>query len=94
LVHLSFRDISLAIENIRAAQTTFVLTTTFPEQRDNVDIATGDWRPLNFQAPPFSWPQPLQLLVEGCTEGDGLFADKSLGLWRVNELPSLALSNS
>jgi SAM-dependent methyltransferase len=87
LVHLSFSDVERAIANIRAARPTYLLTTTFPEQRTNEEIRTGDWRPLNLQAPPFHWPPPEELLVEECTEGNGLFADKSLGLWRVDALP-------
>jgi len=29
----------------------------------------------------------LRLLNENCTEGDGAFGDKSLGLWRVDDIP-------
>lgn len=87
LVHLSFADIRRVVVNVASADIKFLLTTTFPAQPSNADIVTGDWRPLNLQAPPFSWPPPLELLNEGCTEGAGLFADKSLGLWRVNGLP-------
>lgn len=88
LVHLSFRDILRALENIRCAHITYLLTTTFPEQDANADIVTGDWRPLNLEAPPFGFSPPLELINEHCTEGDGLFADKSLGLWRVVDLPA------
>lgn len=87
LVHLSFADIASAVANIRASRTTYLLTTTFPGQQVNEDIATGDWRPINLQAAPFGWPPPEQLLTENCTEGGGLFADKSLGLWRVEAIP-------
>ncbi len=85
LVHLSFSDITRALANLRASGSTYLLTTTFPQQATNVDIRTGDWRPLNLQAPPFNWPAPRELLVEECTEGGGVFADKSLGLWRLRE---------
>lgn len=83
LVHLSFQDIARAVANIRASGATWLLTTTFPQPQVNDDIRTGDWRPLNLEAAPFHWPKPEELLVEECTEADGLFADKSLGLWRV-----------
>ncbi|MEO8451290.1 MAG: hypothetical protein ABI647_15960 [Gemmatimonadota bacterium] len=83
LVHLSFADVGRALANIRSARITYLLTTTFPEEALNVDIATGDWRPLNLEREPFSFPPPLALLPEGCTEGDGRFQDKSLGLWLV-----------
>lgn len=86
LVHLSFADIARAIANLRASRITYLLTTSFPGQPVNEDIRTGDWRPLNLQAAPFHWPSPEDILVEECTEGDGLFADKSLALWRLDAL--------
>lgn len=86
LVHLSFADIDRAIANLRTAHVSYLLTTTFPSQPTNEDIHTGDWRPLNLEAAPFHWPTPQELLIEGCTEANGLFADKSLGLWRVDAL--------
>lgn len=87
LVHLSLADISRALANIRRSEITFLLATTFPAEPDNLEIVTGDWRPLNLEAPPFGFPRPLELINEGCTEGDGRFRDKSLGLWRVSDLP-------
>jgi SAM-dependent methyltransferase len=87
LVHLSLTDARRALANIRRSDITYLLTTTFPAEPTNVDVVTGDWRPLNLQRPPFGFPEPLELLVEGCTEQQGLFADKSLGLWRVADLP-------
>jgi SAM-dependent methyltransferase len=88
LVHLSFSDIERAIANIRRSGITYLLATTFPDEPANRDVITGDWRPLNFEQPPFGFPRPLEVLTEGCTEQGGLFADKSLALWRVAELPS------
>jgi hypothetical protein len=52
-----------------------------------LDLPCGDWRPLNFEQPPFGFPRPIEVLREGCTEQEGLFADKSLALWRVADLP-------
>lgn len=86
LVHLSFADIGRALANLRRAAIPWLLTTTFPEEPSNEDIVTGDWRPLNLERAPFHFPPPARLLNEGCTEGDGRFADKSLGLWRVADL--------
>jgi hypothetical protein len=31
----------------------------------------------------------MRILNEGCTEGRGVFADKSLGLWRTADLRDL-----
>jgi hypothetical protein len=86
LVHLSFADIVRAIANLRRSRITYLLTTTFTEQRDNEDIRTGDWRPLNLEIAPFNWSRPEHILNEECTEANGVFADKSLGLWRLDTL--------
>ena len=85
LVHLSFADSFKALANIRESGALYFMTTTFPDEAQNKDIPTGGWRPLNLQKPPFSFPEPILLLNENCTEMDGAFADKSLGLWRIAE---------
>jgi len=83
LVHLSFADIYRALENLCSSQSGYILTTTFTEKTDNRDIATGQWRVLNLERAPFMLPRPLKTINEGCTEGDGAYRDKSLGLWRI-----------
>lgn len=87
LVHLSFEDIGKALGNIRRSGIIYLLTTTFPDCAENEDITTGDWRLINLERPPFSFPAPLRLIDEQCTEGSGRYRDKSLGLWRVSDLP-------
>ncbi len=86
LVHLSFADARAALANVSRSPIAYFLSTTFADCRENEDIVTGDWRPINLQRPPFSLPTPIRLISEQCTEGDGLFTDKSLGLWRVDQL--------
>ena len=86
LVHFSFDDVFRALQAICDSGSSYLLTTTFTDKRRNRDIATGQWRPLNLQVAPFHLPAPLQLLRERCTEGDGAYADKSLGLWRVDDI--------
>ncbi|MER7083354.1 hypothetical protein SAMN02982929_00147 [Saccharopolyspora kobensis] len=90
LVHLDFERIRAALRNIRDSGVRYLLTTTFPELAVNVDIQTGDWRPLNLQLAPFAFPEPLEVITEGCREGDGHYADKALALWRVADLPRLS----
>lgn len=88
LVHFSQADIAEALASFRRTGATYLLTTTFVGERDNRDIATGDWRPLNLQRPPFSFPAPLALVDERCHHTGGIYADKRLGLWRLQDLPS------
>jgi hypothetical protein len=86
LVHLSNADVLAALRNIVGGEISWLLTTTFPDETENVDIVTGDWRPVDLTAGPFNLPPPVELLNEGCTEQSGAFSDKSLGLWSVSDL--------
>lgn len=81
LVHLSNKDVARALANLARSGSRYLLATTFPGRTTNVDIKTGDWRPLNLELSPFCLPPPLRLINEKCAEGDGAYADKSLGLW-------------
>lgn len=86
LVHLSFADTFTGLRNICDSGSRYLLTTTFPSRQTNADIVTGMWRTINLEAPPFSLPPPLMLINEECTESDGEFRDKSLGLWKVADI--------
>lgn len=87
LGHFSFIDIHAAVRNFKRSKSTYLLTTTFPKHDLSVDIQTGYWRPLNLQLPPFNFPRPIRLINEHCSEDDNAYTDKSLGLWRISELP-------
>lgn len=86
LVHFSFADIERAMANLRRSGSTWLLTTTFPGQAANEEIVTGDWRPINLEQAPFNFPAPEYVLNEQCTENNGLFADKSLSLYRIHRI--------
>jgi SAM-dependent methyltransferase len=90
LVHLSYAETRRAIDNFRRSGATWLVTTTFPDRRDNHDIKTGDWRPINLERAPYGFPAAVELINERCDEVDevlGAFPDKSLGLWRLADLP-------
>jgi hypothetical protein len=86
LVHFSFQEVFNALRNFKKSQSTYLLTTTFTGARPNPEIAMGSWHPLNLQLPPFNLPPPLRVIHEKCTEAGGIYADKSLGLWRLKDL--------
>ena len=86
LIHLRDHEIFRALANFKRSGSKYLLTTTFPG-RINEDLEfTGMFRPLDLQAAPFNFPPPLRLLSENCTECEGAFADKSLGLWLLSSL--------
>jgi hypothetical protein len=89
LVHLSFRDAEKTLANFKRSGSRYLLTTTFPARETNVELSAGMiWRTLNLERAPFNLPPPLRLINENCSEAGGAFADKSLGLWRLEDLPS------
>lgn len=87
LVHFSFRDVERALAAFRRSGAAYLLTTTFPRLETNRDIVTGEWRPINLEIAPFQLPPPLRLLDEEYRGDGGRYADKSLGLWRLGDLP-------
>lgn len=91
-VHFSFHDIEATLENIRQSSRKFLLTTSFTDCEVNEDIISGDWRVLNPEKPPFSFPRALATINEKCTEGNGAFSDKVLALWKVEDIPQRILT--
>lgn len=86
LVHLSFKDIFLALHNVCDSGSKYLLTTTFTRRKNNHDIATGQWRALNMEAAPFMLPEPLKTISEQSTEGNGAYKDKALSLWEISDI--------
>ena len=103
LVHFSFAHIVKSLANIRSSNSKWLMTTHFPETKSNVEIATGQWRPVNLTLPPFNFQEPHILLREISekaiiemqnTEENEEFLnwmlrwkDKSLGVWKISDLP-------
>jgi hypothetical protein len=86
LVHLSYANIRAVLANVARSSIRYLLMTSFPGRGGNRDVQDGDWRTLDFQAPPFSFPEPRLTIVEDCEEEEGSYADKSLLAWRVADL--------
>lgn len=84
--HLPHGDIIEALRNIKRSGSTYLLTTTFPERTKNEELNRFGWRPLNLQLSPFDLPPPIIVINENCTERDGQYSDKSLGLWKIPDL--------
>jgi hypothetical protein len=92
LEHLSFEHSFRALENFRRSGSKYLLATTYTQRTHNRDIVSGaSWRPNNLQQPPFGFPPPIQLINEECSEGRGKWSDKSLGLWRIDDLPQFRI---
>lgn len=86
LVHLPQASVITALLNIVDNDAhEWIGMTTFPG-RTNVDIELGQWRPIDLCAAPYSLPFPTYLFVERCTEQEGSYSDKCLGIWTLRQL--------
>jgi hypothetical protein len=85
LVHLSFREIHLALENIKASAPRFIAMTTFPGQPKNIETVIPYWRALNMQLPPFGFPEPIEL-IKDFSEVQKNDQGKYLGIWSIDKL--------
>ena len=88
-IHLSLADIIRALSNIKKSGISYIFTTTYLNRSENPDIQTGQWRPLNLQKKPFSLPEPLKLIDENCSLGDGQYSDKRLGVWDLSKIDNI-----
>jgi Methyltransferase domain len=84
LVHFSYKDIQRALDAMKASGSRYLMSTTFPSHT-NYNIITGDWRPINLQAKPFNFPPPI-LMENEFTSEDERYADKSLAVWKIEDL--------
>jgi hypothetical protein len=88
-IHLSFANICKILKNYKRSGSAYLLLSTYTKQeRVNVDVDHFfiDGRALNMRNFPFFFPEPLLVINEGCTEGNGNYTDKSLALWKLKEI--------
>ena len=91
LAHLSYEDIVSAIRNIKKSGAAYLLASTFPRMLENdIDIRTGDFRPVNLQAPPFNFPAPIMFFEEVSAEDNMVYWKKTLCLWRLDAIELLS----
>jgi SAM-dependent methyltransferase len=92
LVHFCSDDIKRSLANVRASGASWLMTTCHPYARRNVDILTGQWRPLNLEKEPFGFPPPRFVLREFRDDPPSYEAEwaanrKCLAIWAVADLP-------
>ena len=86
-VHLSNAQIAAAIENILESNIKFLICTHFSDIKENKDISTGDWRPINLCLPPFNFPLPQHIIDEDLPENP--FGRKGGAIWETDVLRSV-----
>ena len=86
LLHFDDTDVWRALRNLLRRRPSWLLLGTFPGQGNNPPIATGHWRPLDLQAPPFSLPPPTWACPDAPPGDAQAGAAKQLGLWKGSDL--------
>ena len=71
LVHFPFKKIIATLRNFKRSDSSYLLTTTFPQRDENRDILTGHWRPINLELAPFDFPKPIKIINEQYREEGG-----------------------
>ena len=83
LIHLSDADIWKSLKAIKDSNSKYISLTTYRNLDTNYDITTGALHRINLERPPYNFQIALRYIEENGRIG----ARKSLGLWRVSDLP-------
>jgi hypothetical protein len=95
LVHLSNDNILKFIENVKNSNVKYLLTTSFTDKNLghewrksvlNTNMPDGGWRPINLEIEPYKLTNPIDIIIENCTEHYPNYSDKSLLLYEVKSL--------
>ena len=70
------------LDHVGRSDIRFVGLTTMVDHKQNTDIATGTWRLINLQLPPFNLPPPLLYLDDDKNE----VRDKRVAIWERGQL--------
>lgn len=91
LVHVSLNSARQIIKNIVNSGSKYVLFTVFSDNYDgNHDYIDGtNWYAIDLTKPPFEFPKSEYIINEECPEWDGKYKDKSLALWKTEDLKSI-----
>jgi hypothetical protein len=84
LFHLSFSDIRKVLENFARSDGKIAIITSLPDVRENVDIATGHYRPLDLTKLPIGLPKPHEFLNDVPDDPTPWIA----GIWSREEVAS------
>jgi SAM-dependent methyltransferase len=85
LVHLSHANVFKALATFKRSGSRLLVATTFTARTTNEDITTGGWQAFNLERAPFFLPAPLRVVSDGCPDPN--YLDKTLGVWRIEQLP-------
>ncbi len=87
LPHLSIKLIKAAIKRIKVSNSVYLLSSTYTDCKENKEMHVGGFRPLNLQLKPFYFPKPIKIINDPCLTPTTNLIDKSIGVWKISDLP-------
>lgn len=78
--HLTDAEVGEAVENIKLSGATWMIATTFPKVKQNAEIETGKWRPINMDLFDI---RLVMLMDERLINQYGENVGKMLGVYRL-----------
>jgi SAM-dependent methyltransferase len=81
-LHFCYQDIFLTMQNFARSGARYLLATSYPTAKKNIDNPTGSARPVNLLAAPFDFGEPLEY-IDDYIEG---YPVRCLCLWERNAL--------
>ena len=83
-IHLPLEDCLKSIKNIKKSGAKYFVVNTYPSVKENKDIPTGMWRPLNLNIDPFFFPEPeYRIKIKSMSKA----LKDEMGLWEIKNLP-------
>jgi hypothetical protein len=87
LPHLPNNSILSALKQIKKSGSRYLMTSTYVNRLKNEDNLLGLFHPVNLELPPFNLPKPLKIINDACISDRVNLPDKSIGLWRISDIP-------
>lgn len=88
-IHLSNDHILRSLRNFVESGSRYLITTTYPGKSYNWDCATGAFRPLNLELPPYHLPKPLAAIHDDPPvpeqRGNPNF-ERDMALWSLDNI--------
>jgi len=84
LIHLPIEDCLKSFKNIKKTGAKYLLIDTYPSVKENKDVQTGMYRPLNLNIAPFFFPES-EYRIKMKTLDKGL--SQEINLWQIKNLP-------
>lgn len=81
-IHFSFSDTIKTIDQFKRSGSRYLLTNTYPGVKNNIDIKTGNWRPVNLLIEPYCLGRLLDFIEEYDSAEHG---KKLLALFLIND---------